>query len=111
MTFSITKCARKARICGCADPLTGCTFGLDGNWPIDCWTSTRIQICAIVNRHPEYTMQQVIEKLGPGRSRKPLWVQQIIEECRSGAARQRNKRDNRRQYLVQLASRLKSPER
>lgn len=55
-------------------------------WNIDCRTPTRIRINAIIGRHPKFTVQQVIEKLGPGPHGKPRWVHQVMKECRRGRA-------------------------
>jgi DNA invertase Pin-like site-specific DNA recombinase len=53
------------------------------NWKIDCLTYTRIRISVILKQHPNFTAQQVIEKLGPGRLGRPKWVQGIMKQCRS----------------------------
>jgi hypothetical protein len=75
------------------------------NWPIDCRTYTRIRISEILKRHPNFTVLQVIERLGPGRFRRIRWVELVMAECRSSAARQKNKQLNRLHRLTQLAKR------
>jgi hypothetical protein len=75
------------------------------NWPIDCRTYTRIRISEILKRHPKFTVLQVIEGLGLGRFRRIRWVELVMAECRSSAARQKNKRLNRRHRLTQEAKR------
>lgn len=74
------------------------------NWKIDCLTHTRICISVILKRHPKFTAQQVIEKLEPGRFRRPTWVQQVMEECRRGSVKRKNERTNRRRGLVRVAA-------
>jgi DNA invertase Pin-like site-specific DNA recombinase len=75
------------------------------NWPIDCRTHTRIRISEILKRHPKCTVLQAIERLGPGRFRRIRWVELVMAECRSSAARQKNKQLNRRHQLTQQAKR------
>ena len=53
-------------------------------WCIDCRTPTRIRISKILKRHPKFTATQIIEELGPGPYRRPVWVRQVMEECRRG---------------------------
>jgi hypothetical protein len=77
------------------------------NWKIDCLTSTRIRISVIIKRHPKFTTQQVIEKLGPGKFRRPKWVQHVMEECRRGSVKRKNERTNRRRWLARGAARRK----
>lgn len=75
------------------------------NWKIDPLTYTRIRISVIIKRHPKFTVQQVIEKLEPGRFRWPQWVQQIMKECRSGSFKRKNERANRRRVLASAVRR------
>jgi DNA invertase Pin-like site-specific DNA recombinase len=75
------------------------------NWPIDCRTYTRIRISEILRRNPKLTVLQVIESLGPGRFRRIRWVELVMAECRSNAARQKNKQLHRRHRLTQQAKR------
>jgi Resolvase, N terminal domain len=49
-------------------------------WPVDRWTPLRIRIGKILNRHPEFTGKQVIEKLGPDCSVRLIWVWQVMGE-------------------------------
>lgn len=74
------------------------------NWRIDYLTYTRIRISVILKRHPRITAQQIIEKLGPGRFKRPNWVQNIMNECRSGSVKRKNKQTNRRRYLAREAA-------
>jgi DNA invertase Pin-like site-specific DNA recombinase len=80
----------------------GCPIYKRRNWPIDSWTSTRIRISEIVRQHPKFTAEEVFEQLGrPVRAGRLVWVQLVMDECRSGAARRRHKRANRQHYLAQ----------
>jgi hypothetical protein len=54
---------------------------------LDCRTDARIRISAMWKRHPEFTAQQVIEKLMPGPFMTVRWVHQIMKECRRASAR------------------------
>jgi DNA invertase Pin-like site-specific DNA recombinase len=73
------------------------------NWKIDYLTHTRIRISVILTRHPKITAQQMIEKLGPARFKWPKWVQRVMNECRSGSVKRKNKQTNRRRYLARDA--------
>ena len=50
-------------------------------WRIDYWTSARVRIGALWMRHPEFTAQQVVEKLRPQHSLRKLWVRKILKQC------------------------------
>jgi hypothetical protein len=54
---------------------------------------------------PRFTVQQVIERLGPGRFRGTRWVELVMAEWRSSAARNKNRQLNRRHTLTQPAKR------
>ena len=73
-------------------------------WRIDSRTPTRIRICNIWKRHPEFTALQVIEKLGAGQFRNVRWVQQVLKECRRGSAKP-SQQTYRRRYLKYAALR------
>ena len=53
-------------------------------WRVDRWTATRIRICEILRRHPEFIGKQVIEELGPEPSVRLQWVWQVMREYRQG---------------------------
>lgn len=72
-------------------------------WRIDYRTDTRIRISAILERHPMFTAEQVIEKLGPGKFKNLKWVKQVIGECLSRYVLQKNRRQNLRWRLTHLA--------
>ncbi len=72
-------------------------------WKLDRRTDARIRISAILERHPKFTAEQVIEKLGPGKFRNLKWVRQVIGECRSRYVLQKNRRQNLRWRLTRLA--------
>jgi len=74
------------------------------NWEIDYLTYTRIRISVMLKRHPKITAQQIIEKLGPGRFRRLKWVKQIMNECRSGSVKRKNRQTNRQRYLARDAA-------
>jgi DNA invertase Pin-like site-specific DNA recombinase len=50
-------------------------------WRIDHRTAARVRVWAIWKRHPEFTAQQVVEKLGPQHSVSVWWVRGILNEC------------------------------
>lgn len=83
----------------------GCPIYRRRNWPIDAWTSTRIRISEIVRQHPKITAEEVLEKLGGlERAGRLVWVQLVMDECRSGVALEKHRRENRRHNLVQIAN-------
>jgi len=49
-------------------------------WPVDRWTAARIRIANILKQHPESTGRYVLEKLGPGRGARLIWVWQVMSE-------------------------------
>jgi len=56
-------------------------------WPLDCHTAARIRISAIWKKHPEFTAQQVIEKLGSDPFLTVSWVRQIMKDCWRASAK------------------------
>jgi DNA invertase Pin-like site-specific DNA recombinase len=60
-------------------------------WYVDRWTTTRIRICEILRRHPNFIGKQVIEKLGPKYRGRLLWVWRVMKEYRQGYVRPRRK--------------------
>jgi DNA invertase Pin-like site-specific DNA recombinase len=50
-------------------------------WRIDHRTVARVCVWAIWKRHPEFTAQQVVEKLGRQHSVSVWWVRGILNEC------------------------------
>jgi DNA invertase Pin-like site-specific DNA recombinase len=74
-------------------------------WKVDRRTTVRIRINAIFKQHPRFSELQIIRELGTGKVRSPKWVKRVIGECRSGAALDRHRRENRRQRLMKAANR------
>jgi DNA invertase Pin-like site-specific DNA recombinase len=74
------------------------------NWKVDRWTAVRIRIGRMLARQPTLTAEQIIEKLAPGTFRNSKWVKRLIAECRSDAALERHRRENRRHNLIQIAN-------
>lgn len=72
-------------------------------WMLDRRTTVRIQISAIVKRHPRYTELQIIRELGPGRFRSTKWVKRVVAECKNASALVMHRRENRRNELRQRA--------
>lgn len=56
-------------------------------WPLDRRTAARIRISAIWAKHPGFSAQQVIEKLGPKQAVGLHWIQQVMRECWRASAR------------------------
>ncbi len=56
-------------------------------WHVDRWTPMRIRIGEILNRHPEFTGKQVIERLGVDVSVRLNWVWQVMSEYHWAAKR------------------------
>jgi DNA invertase Pin-like site-specific DNA recombinase len=50
-------------------------------WRIDHRTVARIRVSAIWKRHPEFTAEQVAEKLGRRHSVTVWWVRGVLNEC------------------------------
>jgi DNA invertase Pin-like site-specific DNA recombinase len=50
-------------------------------WRIDFRTPARVRVGSIWKRHPEFTAQQVLEKLGTQYSVNRGWVQRILKQC------------------------------
>lgn len=59
-------------------------------WYYDRRTALRIRISAIWQRHPNWTANQVIAKVGPGPLLSLRWVQKVLRECRRGTPEERN---------------------
>jgi DNA invertase Pin-like site-specific DNA recombinase len=74
-------------------------------WRVDRHTTVRIRIYAIFKRHARFSELQIIRELGTGKVRSPKWIKRVIAECRSGAALDRHRRENRRQCLLKAANR------
>jgi hypothetical protein len=74
-------------------------------WRVDRHTTVRIRINSIFKRHPRFSELQIIRELGTGKVRSPKWIKRVIAECRSGAALDRHRRENRRQRLMKAANR------
>jgi DNA invertase Pin-like site-specific DNA recombinase len=47
-------------------------------WPVDRWTHLRIRIAAILERHPEATGKQVLERLKTPSGVRLIWVWQVM---------------------------------
>ena len=56
-------------------------------WHLDKFTAARIRIGAIWKRHPEFTGEQVIRRLGPKYAVRLPWVQQVLKECWRASAK------------------------
>jgi DNA invertase Pin-like site-specific DNA recombinase len=56
-------------------------------WPLDRWTALRIRIGGILQRHPEFTGPQVLERLGPAGAPRLIWVWQVIREVHAATHR------------------------
>jgi hypothetical protein len=50
-------------------------------WRIDFRTRARVRIGGICKRHPEFTAQQVLEKLGSRYGVNARWVQRVLKKC------------------------------
>lgn len=50
-------------------------------WRIDAWTSARIRVGAIWRRHPGFSAEQVLAKLGSQHSVKLWWIRRTLNEC------------------------------
>jgi hypothetical protein len=50
-------------------------------WHLDKFTAARIRLGAIWRRHPEFTAEQVIRRLGPKYAVRLPWVQKVMKEC------------------------------
>lgn len=59
-------------------------------WWFDRRTALRIRISATWQKHPEWTANQVIARIGPQPLLSLRWVQRILRECRSGAPEERD---------------------
>jgi DNA invertase Pin-like site-specific DNA recombinase len=59
-------------------------------WYIDRRTELRVRISATWQKHPEWTANQVIAKVGSQPLLSLRWVQRILRECRRGAPEERN---------------------
>jgi DNA invertase Pin-like site-specific DNA recombinase len=59
-------------------------------WRLDGRTPARIRVNAIWKQHPEFTAEQVLEKLGPEYSVRVLWVEHILKDCWRASARYRS---------------------
>jgi DNA invertase Pin-like site-specific DNA recombinase len=73
-------------------------------WRLDRRTTVRIRVNAIFERHPRFSELQVIRELGSGTVGSPKWVKRVIAECRSGAALETHRRENRRQNDMKAAN-------
>jgi hypothetical protein len=51
------------------------------HWYIDRWTLSRVRVCAIWSRHPEFTAAEVLQKLGPDFRLRLKWVQHVLADC------------------------------
>jgi DNA invertase Pin-like site-specific DNA recombinase len=56
-------------------------------WHIDKWTADRIRIGKILDRHPELTGKQVLERLGPDSGVRLKWVWHVMGEYHWAAKR------------------------
>jgi DNA invertase Pin-like site-specific DNA recombinase len=56
-------------------------------WPLDRWTALRIRIGGILQRHPEFTGPQVLERLGPAGAPRLIWVWQVMGEVHAATRR------------------------
>ena len=56
-------------------------------WPVDRWTTTRIRIARILQRHPRLTGKQVLDKLDPKYPVRLIWVWQVMSEYHAAVAK------------------------
>jgi len=92
-------------------------------WPVDRFTTTRIRVCEIWQRHPEWSAREVIERLKPDRPVRQQWVHKILADCFQASARlnPEQRRIGRRFYVsvraraqraaLRLTARAQSPRR
>jgi hypothetical protein len=59
-------------------------------WDLDRRTELRVRISATWKKHPEWTANQVIAKVGPEPLLSPRWVLRVLRECRRGTPEERN---------------------
>jgi hypothetical protein len=50
-------------------------------WDIDHLTAAPVRVGAIWRRHPEFTANEVLKKLGPKHPVRSHWVAQVLREC------------------------------
>jgi len=60
-------------------------------WPLDRWTTARIQVSAICKRHPEFTATEVLGMLGARYPVRVRWVRRIMKDCRRLSIRRTSK--------------------
>ena len=59
-------------------------------WDLDRRTELRVRISATWKKHPEWTANRVIAKVGPEPLLSLRWVQRILRECRRGVPEERS---------------------
>jgi len=47
---------------------------------VDRWTAMRIRIGGILERHPEFTGKQVLERLGPDCRVRLIWIWHVMSQ-------------------------------
>lgn len=54
---------------------------------LDKWTAARLEVAEVYKRHPGFTKEQILRKLGLGNSPRELrWVVRIVADCRHANA-------------------------